>query len=333
MDRMTGMTTFVKVVEEGGFAAAARKLDMSPSTVTGHIQSLEARLGVRLLNRSTRRLSLTEVGKAYYERSLNILTDLEEADSMVQALQTTPRGRLRLNASVTIPPLLGPVIAEYTALYPDVTISMEMSDRMVDLVDEGFDLAIRLQPVPDSSLIVRRIGSYRLLVCGAPSYLEKNGTPREPRDLVNHNALSFSQSPWSSEWRFSGPHGDETIPVSGNMETNSANALRLAAVLGQGLAMLPSFLVVDEIKSGRLVPLLSEFARTEFPISALYAHRHHLSAKVRSFLDLLSKHYRENPAWADPCKARSADCFAPDLSVVPQLAVPTPIRPSNAAVG
>lgn len=334
MDRTTSMTTFVKVVESGGFAAAARKLDMSPSSVTGHVQALESRLGVRLLNRSTRKLSLTEIGKAYYERALHILTDLDEVDSMVQALQSTPRGRLRVNASVSVPPLLAPVIAEFTQLYPDVTLSIAMSDRMVDLVDEGFDLAIRLTPIPDSSLIVRRVGTYRLIVVGAPDYLERRGIPHVPGDLGAHNCLSFSQSPWSSEWRFNGPNGQEVIAVSGNMESNSANALRLAAVHGQGLAMMPSFLVVDEISSGRLTPLLTEFTPTEYPISAIYPHRHHLSAKVRSFLDLLTKHYRDNPAWADPCKAYG-DCAEPEMlagSTLVQLPR-TPSRSSKAAVG
>jgi DNA-binding transcriptional LysR family regulator len=232
---------------------------------------------------------------------------------------------------VSVPPLLAPVIAEFTELYPDVTLSIAMSDRMVDLVDEGFDLAIRLTPIPDSSLIVRRIGSYRLLVCAAPSYLEKRGIPRTPSDLTTHNCLSFSQSPWSSEWRFNGSNGEETIAVSGNMESNSANALRLGAVHGQGLAMMPSFLVADEIQSGRLVPLLSEFSPTEHPISAIYPHRHHLSAKVRSFLDLLTKHYRENPAWADPCSAYG-DCVEREMSAVTQFPR-TPMRSRSAAVG
>ena len=166
MDRMAAMNTFVKVVEAGGFAAAGRKLKMSPSTVTEHIQALEQRLGARLLNRSTRKISVTEVGKAYYERCLQILADADDADNVVVATQSTPRGKLNLNASVAIPPLLAPVIAEFTALYPEVSLNVTMSDRMLDIVEEGFDLAIRLLPVPESSLIVRTIGTYRLLLCG-----------------------------------------------------------------------------------------------------------------------------------------------------------------------
>jgi DNA-binding transcriptional LysR family regulator len=329
------MSTFVKVVDAGGFAAAGRALKMSPSTVTAHIQSLEDRLGARLLNRSTRNISLTEVGRAYYERCLQILADVDEADSVAQALQSTPRGNLRLNASVTIPPLLAPVIAEFTALYPEVTLTMTMSDRMVDLVEEGFDLAIRLLPVPDSSLILRRVGTYRLLVTGAPEYLARRGTPSTPAELVHHNCLSFSYSPWGTEWRFSGPDGEQSVPVNGNLETNSANALRFAAVEGQGLTLMPSYLVADEIRAGRLVPLLTGYSRAEYPINALYPHRHQLSAKVRSFLDLMTKTYRDNPAWADPCGAYGKSCDPQVEEVVPPAVQrdPAPMPSRSAIVG
>ena len=333
MDRMTSMATFVKVVDAGGFAAAGRALNMSPSTVTAHIQSLEERLAARLLNRSTRNISLTEVGKAYYDRCQQILADADEADSIAQALQSTPRGKLRLNASVTIPPLLAPVIAEFTSLYPEVSLSMTMSDRMVDLVEEGFDLAIRLLPVPDSSLILRRVGTYRLIVTGAPEYLARRGTPLAPADLVHHNCLSFSYSPWGSDWHFTGPDGEQSVSVSGNLESNSANALRFAAVQGQGLTMMPSFLIADEIRAGKLVPLLVDYSREEHSINAVYPHRHQLSAKVRSFLDLMTKTYRENPFWADPCsaceKSRESEAKVEALHI--QRAAPMPSR--NAAVG
>ena len=199
MDRMTSMETFVKVVDAGGFSAASRLLDVSPSMVTTHVQSLEERLGVRLLNRSTRKISLTEVGQAYYERCLHILAELDDADQVAQALQSTPRGTLRLNTSVGIPPVIAPAIAEYSALYPDVSIHMTMTDRMVDLVEEGFDLAVRSISIADSSLFVRRIKSYRLAICATPEYLARRGTPREPAELVHHNCLLFAQSPWGDK--------------------------------------------------------------------------------------------------------------------------------------
>jgi DNA-binding transcriptional LysR family regulator len=306
MDRMTSMATFVKVVENGGFSAAARALSISPSVASAHVQALEDRLGVRLLNRSTRKISLTEVGQAYYERCLQILAEADDADQIAQALQSTPRGTLRLNTSVAIPPFLAPVITEFTALYPEVAIDLTMTDRMIDLVEDGFDLAVRNMSVPDSSLVTRRVASYRFVVCGSPDYFARHGTPATPADLVNHNCLVYSRSAWGQDWRFNGPDGELSIPVKGNLQANSDNALRLAAVHGQGLAMAPSFLVIDEIKSGRLVPILTEFLQAEYAINAIYPHRHHLSAKVRSFIDLLAKHFREDPAWADPCRSKLA---------------------------
>ena len=300
------MATFVKVVESEGFSAAARALGISPSMATTHVRSLEEHLGVRLLNRSTRRVSLTEAGQTYYERCLQILAEVEDADRVAQALQSTPRGTLRLNTSVAIPPFLAPVIAEFVTLYPDVSINLTMTDRMIDLVEEGFDLAVRNMLIPDSSLIVRRVASYRFVVCGAPSYFATRGVPKQPADLVQHNCLIYSHSAWGNEWRFAGPDGEQSVPVSGNLQANSDNALRLAAVHGQGLALAPTFLVADEIKSGRLVPVLSRFLQTEHAINAVYPHRHHLSAKVRSFIDLLAKHFRADPAWADPCRSRLA---------------------------
>jgi DNA-binding transcriptional LysR family regulator len=290
MDRMTSIATFVKIAEAGGFAAAARKLGVSPSTVTTQIQDLEDRLGVRLLNRSTRKVSLTEIGRSYYERCMHILADMDEADSAVHAMHAKPNGVLRLNVSLAIPSFVAPVIAEFTSLYPDVKLSMTMSDRMVDLVEEGIDLAITTMPVPNSNLVMRRVGSFRLLVCGSPDYFARHGVPREPNDLVSHNCLKYTFSSWGSEWRFKSPEGLRAIKVTGNMEANSVNALRLAAALGQGLIISPDFLVRSDIKSGKLMPVLTEFSCPEHPINAVYPHRQHLATNVRSFLDLVGKH-------------------------------------------
>jgi len=179
-----------------------------------------------------------------------------------------------------------------------------MTDRMIDLVEEGFDLAVRNMSVPDSSLIARCVATYRLVVCGSPGYLAARGSPREPADLVRHNCLIYSHSAWGSEWRFAGPDGEQSVAVAGNLQANSDNALRLAAVHGQGLALAPSFLLIDEIKSGRLVPVLTEFLQTDHAINAIYPHRRHLSAKVRSFIDLLARRFRDDPAWADLCRSR-----------------------------
>jgi DNA-binding transcriptional LysR family regulator len=303
---MTSMATFVKVVENGGFSAAARALEISPSMATSHVQALEERLGVRLLNRSTRKVSLTEVGHAYYERCLQILGEADEADQIAQALQSTPRGTLRLNTSVAIPPFLAPVVAEYTALHPEVSIELTMTDRMIDLVEDGFDVAVRNMSMPDSSLMARRIATYRFVIVGSPAYFAEHGTPKVPDELAQHNCLTYSRSPWGNEWHFAGPDGEQSVSIKGNLHANSDNALRWAAVHGQGLAHLPSFLVKEEIKQGRLVAVLTEYLKAEYPIHAIYPHRRHLSAKVRSFIDLLAKHFHDDPYWADPCRAKLA---------------------------
>ena len=290
MDRMTSIATFVKIAEAGGFAAAARKLGVSPSTVTTQIQDLEDRLGVRLLNRSTRKVSLTDIGKAYFERCMHILADMDEADTAVHAMHAKPSGILHLNVSLSIPFFVGPTIAEFTSLYPDVKVNMTMSDRMVDLVEEGIDLAITTMPVPNSNLVMRRVGSFRLVVCGSPEYFAHHGVPREPDDLLKHNCMKYTFSSWGSEWRFKSPEGQRAIHVAGNMEANSVNALRLAAVLGQGLILAPDFLVAGEIKSGKLIPVLTDFSCPELSINAVYPHRQHLTPNVRNFLDLIAKH-------------------------------------------
>ena len=292
MDRLLEIATFVKVVEAQGFSAASRKLGMSPSTVTAHIQDLEQQLGARLLNRTTRKINLTEVGKAYYERCLQILADVDEATDVVQALQSAPRGTLRVNVSVAIPQLMAPVIAEFTSLYRDVRLNVIMSDRMVDMVDEGIDVAIRLLPIPDSSLIIRRIGSFRVRVWGSPAYFQVHGSPREPGDLTEHNCLRYSFSPWGDEWRFEREGNEETIRISGNIESNSMDTLKMAALDGQGLIRAPDFTVADEAKKGQLIPVLSEFTGSEHAINAIYPHRLYLSAKVRAFLDLATKYCR-----------------------------------------
>src|SRR5215831_8296646 len=243
MDRVLGMTTFVKVVDSGGFAAAARALNMSPSAVTLHVQATEERLGVRLLNRTTRHVSMTEAGQSYYDSCLRILAEIEDAEQAAQELQSKPRGTLRINASPAMPPQIGEAIAEFTMQYPEVSLDMTVTGRMVDLVEEGFDLALRVTPVPDSSLIIRRLAPFRFAVCGAPDYLAKRGTPSRLADLADHNCMIYSDSPFGREWHFLDQDGGEqSVPLSGNFQANSGYALRLATLLGQGLMYAPKFL-------------------------------------------------------------------------------------------
>jgi len=291
MDRLTSMTVFTKVVENTGFSAAGRRLNMSATMVSNHIQSLEEHLGVRLLNRTTRKLSLTEAGRAYYERCSQILAEIAEADEAVGELQSTPRGVLRLNIAQALQPVIGRTIAEYVARYPEASVDMTMTDRMVDLVEEGFDLAVRIPPVAAANLIVRRLTSFRLVLCGAPAYLARHGTPAVPSDLAAHNCLNYQYHPFGQDWRFTSGSGEVTVRISGNFRCNSAVALCAAAVRGQGLLLVPRFLVAEDLRAGRLVSLLSDLLPIEFGVEALYPHRRHLSAKVRAFIDLLTRHF------------------------------------------
>src|SRR5262245_50977072 len=300
MDRVLGMTTFVKVVDSGGFAAAARALNMSPSAVTLHVQATEDRLGIRLLNRTTRSVSMTEAGQAYYDSCVRILAEIDDAEQAAQELQSKPRGTLRLNTAPTMPLEIAEAIAHFTAQYPEVSVDVTVTGRMVDLVEEGFDLALRVTPVPDSSLIIRRLMPFRFVVCGAPDYLARRGTPAQLADLADHNCMIYSDSPFGREWRFLAPDGsDLAVPLSGNFQTNSGYMLRTAALLGQGLLYAPRFLVADDLAAGRLVPVLTEFRTAQLTVDAIYAHRRHLSAKVRGFLEVLTKQLRENTAWSD----------------------------------
>jgi DNA-binding transcriptional LysR family regulator len=296
MDRITSMATFVKVVEHAGFSAAARALGMSPSAATTHVQALEDRLRVRLLNRSTRKLSLTEVGEAYYHRCVQILSELDDADEIAQALHSVARGRLRLNTSVAVPPIIAPVVADFVRLNPEVSVDMAMTDRMVDVVEEGYDLAVRNMPVADSTLIARHIAPFRLVVCGTPQYFAEHGTPQRPEDVKAHNCLSYLQMLRRDEWQFVGLDGRaQAVPVSGNLRSNSALALCAAVLQGQGILYTSSFIVADSLRSGHLVTVLDDYLRTEYYIQAIYPHRHHLSAKVRTFIDMLVRHFRDHP--------------------------------------
>jgi DNA-binding transcriptional LysR family regulator len=296
MDRVSSMLSFVKVVDTGGFTSAARQLNLATSVVTTHVKSLEERLGVRLLNRTTRSVGLTEAGRVYYERCVQILSEIEDADNAAQVLQSKPRGVLRLNTSPGIPALIASSIAEYNNLYPDVTIHLTATSRMIDLIEEGYDLAIWYAATPDPSLIIRRLAQYRMAVCASPDYFAKHGRPEHPSELTKHNCLIFYDATHSKdgkEWVFTGAEGDFPVRMLGNLETNSPTAFRQACIYGQGILIAPTPFLVDDVKSGALVRILDEFLPKQFSIDALYPHREHLPAKVRTFIDLLAKHFRQ----------------------------------------
>jgi DNA-binding transcriptional LysR family regulator len=301
MDRLTSLTTFVRVVDSGGFSAAGRRLNMSTTMVSNHVHALEERLGARLLNRTTRKVSLTEVGKAYYDRCTQILADLEQADDIAGALQSTPRGTLRVYTATHMVPFVAPAVTEFLASYPEVKIDLTMGEREIDMIDEGFDLAIRLTPQADSSLIIRSLATWQHVLCCSPAYLEKHGPPQQLSDLTDRNCVRHALYPFGDDWHFLDPKGAPvSVPVSGNLITNSGETLRLAAVQGIGIALAAGFLIGDDLQSGRLVRMLPEYRPTENTVNAVYPHRHHLSAKVRSFIDLLVRHSAEQQKLINP---------------------------------
>jgi DNA-binding transcriptional LysR family regulator len=287
MDRIMSMQAFVQVVDCGSFSGAAKRLNVSPAVVTGHVQSLEKRLGVQLLNRTTRKVNLTEVGRGFYDRASRILGEIEEAEGLASAEQATPRGTLRLNTSVSLARLVTPLIGAYVALYPEVVFEMVMTDHMVDMVDEGFDLALRSGPLPNSSLKTRRLGVGRLALCASPDYLARNGRPERPADLATHNCLIAINSVIEGHWHFIGRDGEHAIEVGGNLRTNSIEGLRAAALSGLGVALLPMVNINEDLKAGHLVRLLPDYQTTEVVVQALYPPGRHLPVKVRTFLDFL----------------------------------------------
>ena len=299
MDRVTIMTSFTTVVASGSFASAAKRLNMAPASVTNHVQSLEERLSVRLLNRSTRKLSLTEAGRAYYDQCTLILAQIEAAESSVSALNSIPRGMLRINAANILSPGMAPLIGAFGAAYPEIAVELTMTDRMIDLVEEGIDVAIRCNHPPDSSLIMRRLGHVRLILCAAPAYLEKHGTPREPSELSQYNCIAYVYRGYdrlTREWPLKGPEGEVAVPVSCKLQTNSLETVLSAALDDRGIVMACSCTVDKALRSGRLVRVLPDYHVREFPIIALYPHRQHVSAKVRSFVDFAAEHFAGAPA-------------------------------------
>jgi DNA-binding transcriptional LysR family regulator len=301
MDRLTSLTAFVRVVDAGGFSAAGRKLNMSTTMVSNHVQALEDRLGARLLNRTTRKVSLTEIGAAYYDRCIQILADIEQADDIAGALQSTPRGTLRIYTNTHLVQFLSPVVAEFLAAYPDVKVDLVIGERNVDLIDENFDLAVRMTPAPDSSLIVRSLATWRHVLCCSHGYVEKHGKPEQLADLAERNCIRHVNYPYGDEWRFVDRKGaPATVRVSGNLISNSGDTLRLATLAGVGIWLAAGFLVRDHLESGELVRLLPEYRPVEFSMNAIYPHRHHLSAKVRTFIDLLARHSAEQQKQINP---------------------------------
>jgi len=298
MDKLATMETFVRVVEAGSFVAAAARLNLSTAMTSRHVRELEERLGARLLNRTTRKLSVTEAGAAYYERCQQVLRDIEEMDLSVASEVEQPRGGLRVNAPVVFGTRhLAHLIAEYEQRYPQVAIDLTLNDRFIDLVDEGADLALRIGTLTESTLVARRLFPVRLALCASPAYLARHGEPKSVEDLVRHNCLGYTYTRGGTEVELIGPEGQVTVPFRGSLRCNHGEALHHAAVAGLGIVLQPTFICGEALADGRLRPVLTSYRTPEIHGYAVFLSRKFLSAKVRTFVDFLAEKFGPEPYW------------------------------------
>jgi DNA-binding transcriptional LysR family regulator len=304
VDRLAGMAVFARVIEAESFTAAARQLGMSKSAVSKTVAALEDRLGARLLNRTTRRLALTEVGRAFYERCARVLAEAEEAELAVARLQAAPRGTLRVNAPVSFGTLhLGPALADFMLRHPELKVDIEFADRFVDLIEEGYDVAVRIAQLADSSLIARRIADNRMAICASPEYWLRRGRPTEPHELARHACITYTYHRTPNEWSFAGPEGHFTVRVDGPLRTNNGEVTLAALRAGVGVGALPRFICGRDLASGQLEAVLTGWMPPPAGIYAVYPHNRHLSAKVRAFVDFLVERFGAAPAWERPQSA------------------------------
>lgn len=300
MNKLREIECFIAVVESGSFVKAADSLDISKTAVSRYVADLEARLGTRLLQRTTRRLSLTAPGQRYVERCRQILEALKEADAMAGAHDGQPAGPLRVNAPHTFGVLhLAPLWPAFLAKYPHVTLDITLSDRLVDIVEESYDLAIRITRLPDSSLIYRPLANTRLVLCASPAYLAAHGTPQHPSELTHHEAIAYSYFSHRHEWRFDGPDAPVSVRPPSRLMADNGDTCLAAALAGMGIILQPTFLVEDALRSGQLVELMPTFKAAETGVYAVYPSRKYLSAKVRALIDFLVDAFA-HPAWETP---------------------------------
>jgi DNA-binding transcriptional LysR family regulator len=299
LDRVTGMQVFAKVASLGSFSAAARALGMSQTMATKHVAALEARLGTRLLHRTTRRVTPTGAGRLYLEQVERILAEIEEADAIAAAERVQPAGTLRLNAPVSFGVRrIAPALVDFQKEYPSINVDFGLNDRVVDLVEEGWDVAIRIGRLADSALVARKLAPCRILVCAAPSYLAARGVPKTVADLVQHNCLGYTLSGLvgPDRWGF-GADGATMVPVSGNLMAANGDALLAAALAGQGVIYQPTFIVGEAVREGRLVPLPLDLPAAETAIFAIQPPGRRAPAKVRAFVDFLAARFAPEPPW------------------------------------
>lgn len=303
LDRVSGMQVFARVAQLGTLSAAARALGMSQTMATKHIAAIEERLGVKLLHRTTRRLTLTEAGRRYLEAAERIVAEVEDAEASAAADRVDPRGMLRVSASVSFGwRELAPLIPDFAAAHPAVEVDLGLNDRFVDLIEEGWDVAIRIGTLDDSTMIARKIAPCGVVVCAAPSYLAQRGTPRSIDDLASHNCLGYtlSRAFGPDHWPF-GTDGKVVVPIKGNVRANNGDALLASALAGQGLTYLPTFLVCAELRAGRLVSVTLDHPTMQLPgIFAVYPADRRPPAKVRVFIDFLVARFGPVPPWERP---------------------------------
>ncbi len=292
------MATFARVVEAGSFSEAARRMASSRSAVSKAVAKLEKALGARLLNRTTRHLSLTEIGTSVAEHCSRILEAAAQTENLVGSLNAEPRGVLRVSASVAFGTLhVAPALAVFLPRYPELTIDLSITDRWVDLADEGYDVAIRVTGEPPPNWVARKLAPVRRKLCATPGYFEQRGIPQTPADLVRHNGLDYTRSGERGLWRFTGPEGDISVPVTGPLHVDDDEALSQAVLGGLGLGLLPTFIIGKDLQSGKLQAVLSEYIPVERHVYAMYLPTRHLPSKVRVFIDFLVAHIGAEPYW------------------------------------
>lgn len=297
-DVLTGMRVFAAVVDAGSFAGAADRLELSRGMTSRYVAQVEAHLGARLLNRTTRRLSLTEAGQDYYQRATQVLAMVEDAERSATRGSAQPRGNLRINTSVAFGARhLGAAISAYLQRYPQVKADLTLNDRTVDLVEEGFDVAVRIAHQIDPGLVARPITLARMAACAAPAYLKEHGTPRSPDDLTRHNCLTYAYTGQQYDWHFRRLGRDYAVTVAGNFHGNNGDILCAAAADGLGVILQPTFLVYELLRTKRLVRILEGYEPEGFTIFAVYPSRQFLTPKVRTFIDFLVERFGDNPYW------------------------------------
>ncbi len=295
------MAVFARVVEAGSFAEAARRLATSRSAVSKAVAKLEKTLGARLLNRTTRHLSLTEIGSSFADHCTRMLEEAEQAERLVASLNTEPRGVLRLSASVAFGTLhVAPALAKFLPLYPELAIDLTITDRWVNLAEEGYDLAIRVTNDPPSNWVARKLAPVGRKLCATPEYFKRHGVPQSPADLVMHNCLDYTRSGDHGHWRFTGLDGDISVPVTGPLHVDDDEALSQAVLGGLGLGLLPTFIIGKDLQHGRLQAVLSEYIKVDRHVYAMYLPTRHLPSKVRVFIDFLVDYIGTEPYWDQP---------------------------------